>query len=463
MSDEFLEYLVSQGENEWIEFKETKDSQLEIGCYISALANSAVLQGVPRAYLIFGVTDKCKIVGTKFNIKDEKIGNENLEHWLHNCLKQDADFSIQTMKYKGKKDIVIFEISPAINIPVRFKGEAFIRIGSSKQPLKSCLYKERELWRALADLCFECAVAKPIATFKELSSLLDIKAFFKLLGLPKPEDKKDILSNLIEYGLITTQNNALNITNLGAILFAKKLNDFRTLVNRQVRIIKYKDNNNLKTASEKVINSGYAVGFDSLLNSIATLLGNKKSLYPKVAIKEIVANALIHQDFAINGSPMIEIYDNRIEVTNSGKSLIEATRLVNYPPKSRNEKLARLMRLMGLCEGKGVGVDRIIDSAESMAIAIPRFEVENDYFKATLFAPQAFDKIDINDKIRATYQHTCLRYAKGDYMTDLSLAKRFRLDKGQNIEIIKLINNTLETKLIKSNKSKPTKYLPYFA
>ena len=60
-----------------------------------------------------------------------------------------------------------------------------------------------------------------------------------------------------------------------------------------------------------------------------------------IPFREFVANALIHQDFSIGGSsPMIEIFSNRMEITNPGKSLIDVFRFIDHAPISRNEKLA---------------------------------------------------------------------------------------------------------------------------
>ena len=51
---------------------------------------------------------------------------------------------------------------------------------------------------------------------------------------------------------------------------------------------------------------------------IRDALRQEESVYPENALRELIANSLIHQDFTIRGkSPMIEIFDNRIEITNS--------------------------------------------------------------------------------------------------------------------------------------------------
>lgn len=53
-------------------------------------------------------------------------------------------------------------------------------------------------------------------------------------------------------------------------------------------------------------------------------------VYPELAIRELVANAIIHQDLTMSGtSPMVEIFEDRIEITNPGKSLIDTRRFID--------------------------------------------------------------------------------------------------------------------------------------
>ena len=70
-------------------------------------------------------------------------------------------------------------------------------------------------------------------------------------------------------------------------------------------------------------------------------------MYPEVAIREFVANALIHQDFSIgDSSPMIEVFGNRMEITNPGKPLIDVFRFIDHTPISRNENYSMASRII---------------------------------------------------------------------------------------------------------------------
>jgi ATP-dependent DNA helicase RecG len=480
---ETLEDLIRlhKKETEWIEFKVNNEEPHIVGEYISALANSAVLHNVQKAYLVYGIEDSTlKIVGTDFQPKIAKKGNEELENWLHRLLEPSIDFTIYEFECDDKS-ISVFEIDCATHRPVSFNGREYIRVGSYKKPLKDYPEKERKLWQKFSAFCFEDEIAKSHLTIPEVVSLLNCKSFFELLNLPYNETASTdeyIISKFLEYELITNDNSSLNITNLGALLFANNLNDFNTLVRKKIRVIKYKNNSKLNTEFEQEGVKGYAVGFQGLIKyimqtlprneAIKDALRKEVSLYPEIAIRELIANALIHQDLTIRGTnPMIEIYDNRIEITNNGKPLIDVLRLIDYQPKSRNEKLANLMRMMGICEERGSGIDKVIDSIEVYQLPAPKFIAESDYFKVVLFAPLAFKDMDKQDRIRATYQHCCLKFMNQEFMTNSTLRKRFGLSDKQHSKASKIISDTLEVGLIKpsdpeNRSTKHIKYMPFF-
>ena len=483
MTCETLKALISsyKKETEWIEFKVNNQKPELIGEYLSALANSATLNNRQKAYLVYGIEDETlDLVGTDFKPKTSKKGNEELESWLHKLLEPSLDFTIHQIDCEGK-DISIFEIDCATHRPVSFSGREYVRIGSYKKPLKDYPEKERKLWQNFSSFCFEEEIAKSQLLSSDILSLLDYKSFFELLNLPLNEEtstEEYIISKLIEYELISASEKHLNITNLGALLFANNLSDFKSLNRKKIRVIKYKGNSKLNTEFEKEGVKGYAVGFQGLVKYIMKVLPRNEvikdalrkdvSLYPEIAIRELIANALIHQDLTINGTnPMIEIYDNRIEITNNGKPLIDILRLIDYQPKSRNEKLANLMRMMGICEERGSGIDKVIASIEAYQLPAPKFIAEKDYFKVVMFSPLPLEDMDKQDRIRATYQHCCLKFMNQEFMTNSSLRERFGIADKQHSKASKIISDTLEVNLIKSsdpeNKStKHMKYVPFF-
>jgi len=427
-------------ESEWAEFKHNNSNPQEIGEYISALSNSACLENREFGYLVFGVEDKThKILGTSFQPRREKIGAQELENWLATQLEPRIDFKIFEFTAQ-KNNIVLFQISAADNRPVSFRGIAYIRVGSYKKKLKEHPEKERKIWRKAKNIVFEKESAIKNISADKVLELLDYPSVFKLLNIPLPPDKEAILEKLEEENLIVKKLKRYNITNLGAILFANDLSLFDGLERKGPRVVIYKGNNKLKTIKEQEGKLGYAVAFERIVNYVNDKLPSNEEIgksfrkevtvYPELAIRELIANALIHQDFSVAGaSVMIEIFDNRIEITNPGKPLIDVKRFIDHSPESRNEQLARFMRRINICEERGSGIDKVITQIELFQLPAPEFIAGDNYTRAILYSPKSLRQMSKPDKIRACYQHACLKYVSGEYMTNQSLRERFNVDK----------------------------------
>jgi len=423
-SDRPVDYLVSlvrelcklPQETEWVEFKENDAAPQDIGEYISALANGAALTGKAFAYLVWGVRSNDHVViGTSFAPRAARVGNEELENWLLRLLQPKIDFRFFEVSVDGLP-VVILEIDRAARHPVGFSGKEFIRVGSYKKKLKDFPEKERALWRIFDQTPFEDGVAVEHIAANEVLRLLDYPAYFDLLELPLPENRGGILSALDEDGLIQSCDaGGWNITNLGAILFAKRFQDFRTLKRKAVRVVQYRGVGRVETLKEQVGGKGYASAFEGLISFINGLLPSNEvveqalrktvPMFPELAVRELVVNALIHQDFFVTGSgPMVEIFDDRIEITNPGDPLVDTQRFVDTPPKSRNEALASLMRRFRICEERGSGIDKVIFQVELFQLPAPLFEVTEGFTRTVLFAHKSLsdmNKVDRSDSGRS--------------------------------------------------------------
>lgn len=482
----YLESLLNElvklsSETEWLEFKINNDDPQEIGEYISVLANSAALCGKPNGYLVWGIDDLShNVVGTTFIPKLSKKGNEELENWLLRLLSPKINFFFYEFNYK-EKPVIILEINRAITHPVQFQGHEFIRIGTYKKSLKEFPEKERAHWRIFDTTPFELLTAKDKLSSGEVLKYLNYPEYFDLLHLPLPDNKDGILTRLENEKMIIreTAGGLWKITNLGAVLFAKKLDDFAALKRKAARIIVYKGKSRIETHKEQVGGRGYASGFEGLIEYVKNLIPSNEiiekamrkdvTMYPEIAIRELVANAIIHQNFAIRGSgPMIEIFSDRMEITNPGIPLISTDRFLDTPPQSRNENIASFMRRIGVCEERGSGIDKVVHETEFYQLPAPLFEVVGDNTRVTLFAYRSYSNMDRKERVRAAYLHSCLRYVQSDYLTNTSLRERFGIEKENSAMISRVIKDALEDKTIKpvdpeSDSRKHARYQPIWA
>ncbi len=474
-----LDYLIHQpDECEWIEFKHNFHSPEEIGERISALANGACLQNQSNGYLVFGVQDKTHtVLGTTFNVKSHKKGNENLVHWLATRINPRIDFQAFEFDYPNGLHISIFVIPAAKSRPVTFLHVPYIRIGSITRRLSDFPEKEARIWRNTSGLSFEKEIAHAGVGASEVVQLLSTQTYFDLLKLPYPSNQDGVIEKLLSEGIIVSEGSGYGITKLGALLLAKDLRIFDAVNRKSVRVIVYKGKNKIETEREQINTKGYAVGFEGLIDwinsqlpaneEIGRALRNETRMYPEIAIREVVANAIIHQDFNVPGFTMVEVYDDRIEISNPGIPLINPERFIDEYV-SRNEKLADLMRRLGFCEEKGSGLDKVIFYNELFQLPAINVFITDNRTNVVLYSYKSLNQTDKADRIRACYQHACLKYVSNEKMTNQSLRERFKI-ADQNYSIAsRIIRDSIAEGLIKeddpTNKSKKFAcYIPFWA
>lgn len=465
-------------ECEWVEFKMNFKSEDDIGKYVSALSNGACLQNEPYGYLVYGISDSnLQVEGTSFRPTMKKVGNDELEHWILQRISPRIEISIYEIIYHEKL-ISLFKIEATVGQPVSFNHIDYVRIGSITRTLKDFPAKEKKIWTKSNRQVFERIISLEVDTTDEIVKLLDTQSYFDLVDLPYPTNRESVIEKFISEKFILFKNGTYSITNLGALLFAKNLNDFDKLKRKAVRVIQYQGKNKITTIKDQFGTKGYATGFQGLIKYINDILPSNEVIgqalretvlmYPEIAIRELVANALIHQDFSETGTgPMIEIYEDRIDISNPGLPLITPDRFIDEY-QSRNEDLASIMRRFRMCEEKGSGIDKVILNIELFQLPPLEVQIQEKHTKVVLYAYQKFSDMDKKDRIRACYQHCVLKYITNDKMTNQSLRERFNIAAENAAMVSRIIKETFEAKYIKEedvdNKSKKyAKYIPHWA
>jgi ATP-dependent DNA helicase RecG len=320
-----------------------------------------------------------------------------------------------------------------------------------------------------------------IANVKEsqILTLLDWGTYFLLTKQPLLSDQGIIELFERERLIVKNNENEYSITNLGAILFAKEINYFPNLSRKAIRVIVYEGKNKAaRTKKDTVGTKGYAVGFEGLINFISSYLPKNEvigkafretvQMYPDIAIRELVANAIIHQDYTEGGtSIIIEIYHDRIEISNPGIPFIAVERFIDEF-QSRNEHLASLMRRMRICEEKGSGIDKVIGSVEAYQLPAPDFRAGERRTTVILFGHKEIEDMENNDKVRACYQHCVLKWVMEERMTNQSLRERFKLPEAKSDLISRIIHDATEANLVKlsnpdSTSRRYAQYVPFWA
>jgi ATP-dependent DNA helicase RecG len=430
--------LRERAESEWLEFKHNNCDPQEIGECVSACANAAMLSEKDRAFIVFGIDDKTRRrLGTTVRLAAVKKGGENFENWINRVIEPRLMLECLDFDVRGVSFAIIC-IEPTYDRPVRFQGTEYIRIGQNVRKLTEFPSHERALWLATSRRKFEDAIAVSHCAGADVFNSLNVDAFYSLSGEPKPRNNSEIIRRFVSLGFLQDDmEGGFHITNLGAIVLAKDVREFPSIRGKAIRLVRYTGRDKKNSEPETEGRRGYAVGFSGLISHIMRMLPAEEryiegvrrtvSAYPQTAIREIVANALIHQDFTISGTgPFIEIYSDRVEIINPGNSLIDVDRILDER-RSRNEKLASTMRGLGLCEERGGGLDKAFIEIEQLCLPAPEFISSKDSMRVVLFGPRTFAQMSKRERQRSCFYHCVLRWITHDYMSNASLRERFSL------------------------------------
>ena len=459
-------WLAAPRENERLEFKEAKNQYdtTKLFRYCVALANEG------GGKLILGITNDVprKVVGTKAFLNPGEIQSRILD-------KLRFRVEVEELMHPDGRVLIFHVPSRPAGTAYHFEGAYLMRssedtVAMSEDRLRQIFDEGKPDWlsRAAREDCADDDVVR----------LLDTQSYFDLLKLPYPVNREAVLDRFNREGLVTGKAGRWIIRNLGAILFAKRLEEFDGLGRKSARVIVYDGSGKLKTRLDRPGVKGYAVGFEGLLDFVNGLipanevigkaLRQEVKMFPDIAVRELVANALIHQDFSETGTSVtIEIYADRLEVSNPGRPFIAPERFIDEY-QSRNERLADMMRRLRICEEKGSGIDKVVNTAEVYQLPAPDFRVSERRTTAILYGHRPFEEMDRNDRVRACYQHGCLRYVMNEKMSNQSLRERFKLPEERAETVSRIIRDSMQAGLIKldnpdSASRRYARYVPFWA
>jgi predicted HTH transcriptional regulator len=460
--EEILDALIAlKAETEVVEFKSNHLSPDDLGEYISALANAAALQEKPHAFLVFGIRDgDHEVVGTTFDVNMKGKGSEDLLPWLNRQVHPRVYFDFSEMVFRDKR-VVVLTIQAANSTPVAFAGKRLIRVGSHRKRLSDHPELERRLWLSFQALPFELRPASDVLSDEAALRLLSWETYFELTDIAVPTTIDERLDYLLSAGFVTPADvTGWHITNMGALLLAKDLDDFPSVERKAPRVIQYDGKSRADDATEQKGVRGYAAAFPGLLNYTVRRVpeveefpdGIRRSVpaLPQKVLRELIANALIHQDLTVTGSgPMVELFSNRIEVTNPGESLVDAIHLIDGQPRSRNEKLAKQMSAMGICDERGSGWDQIANFIEESGLPAPEIENADGYMRVIVHWDKPLSSLSKDEQLNMIFFHSLVMKSRRDRVTNASLRKRFGIPEKDNAKVSRLIRMGINEGVIK--------------
>lgn len=383
---DLLETLLSyKDEYEWLDFKENWFSKDEIGEYISAIANGAALCGKEFGYIVWGVNDATKeVVGTTVNFNKD-IDNEPYKHYLARNLTPKISFETVEFKYNEAR-IVMLIIPQSKSIVTKFKNEAFIRIGSSKEKLSKYPEWEIKLNNTLVngyptivnvaapDYAQELTFEKLFMYYGAKGLTLRHDTFEKTLKLKNKDNKYNIMAYILsDQNEIPIRVSIFSGIDKSAPLYSVKEFGNTCILYSMDKILEYGDAINIIQADER--------------NRISERID--VPLFDYEAYHEAILNAFIHNKWLTLNGPQISIFTDRIEILSHGGLALDQDIEGFYSGASIpvNEILASIFLQLRISERSGRGVPKIVSKYGKDSIKIE---------KNRIIVTIPFNKINVN-------------------------------------------------------------------
>ena len=381
--------LALPGETEWVEFKHGNDNPQEIGEYVSALANGAALHGKACGYLVWGIEDGThRVMGTTFRPRQAKVGNEELENWLLQKLMPRVDFTIHESTIEGQS-VVLFIVQASNSAPVRFGGEAFIRVGSYKKKLKDFPEKERKLWLNLS------------ATRDDWSAQLVAEASFADLdpaaiafARTQYREKHPKQATELDRWDDATFLNKAKVCSAGritrtALLLLGRAESVHYLSPAQVRVTWVLRNEKNEDKDYQHFDAPLILASDRVLAKIrnltvrhlpsGTLFPHETTQYDPWVIRETLHNCIAHQDYTQGGRINVVERPDSLLFTNRGSFIpgtVEQMIRSDAPPEVyRNPFLAQAMVNLNMIDTIGSGIRKMFLKQRERSFPLPDFDL----------------------------------------------------------------------------------------
>lgn len=439
-----LERLVQLAdETMLVEFKSNWEKERDIGEYLSAMANAALLAQQEQAWVVWGVDDEThEIKGTRFDPFKQKVGNQALIMWLQQKTNPKADFEFHKIMYQYV-EIVLLEIRRPRSAPIAFENERYIRIDSHKTRLSQHPDKESRIWNTLGTKQDWSGEIVPEATLDDLDPIAIENARkrfieFLLKNETDAERQATIKREAAQWNDITLLNKA-HITRSGKITRSALLllgkdesSHFLSPVDAKISwILRESDG---KTLSSQPFSPPWLLSSDQLFTRIrnlsieempgGTLFPVAIQQYDNWVIREALHNCIAHQDYNMGGKINVVEYPDHLIFTNLGQFIPQSVEwmLENQSPPEhyRNQWLIDGMIRLRMIEQVGSGIRRMFETQKERLFPLPDYVLnESDH-------TQPHVQVTIQGRILDE------RYAKLLMKhTDLSLKDVVSLDKVQ--------------------------------
>lgn len=371
-----LEIILSKGESYTVEFKESADKS--IADEVCAFANAS------GGKIYIGINDKGKAVGTD-------TSNSARSRLQDTISKVEPRLVVEIKIHDG---IVIINVPEGANKPYSSPNGFFLRSGPNSQKLDRNGIVE--FLQSEGKVIHDYIVDNKYPITDKFNEN-EYQRFLKKAKISEVLPREAMLKNLDCAG--DSADGVPAYTNAGLLFFRDNSENVRFDFSNVVCVL-YKGIEKMHIIDAKHLTGGIMENID---NAIIFLKRNLRLSYeiktiqrknilelPEDALREAVTNAVCHRDnFEKGARVMVEIFDDRIEITNPGAAPKGITK-ENFGTTSiaRNPVIASLLHRADYVERMGTGINRMIDAMETAGLERPAFQTEGHFFKVIFKRPQ---------------------------------------------------------------------------
>lgn len=385
---EKISQMMESFESEVIEFKEarTNYSFNDIGKYFSALSNEANLRGLQEAWLVFGISDDKRYVGTEFR----KQGNlQSLKKEIVNGTNERLTFLEIYELIIEKRRVIVFQIPPAIRgIPTTWQGAAYAREHESICPLPM---NKVDLIRSQIGMDWSKEIVED-ATIEDLDERAIEKA--RELFSKRQSDRKkakEVLESLSDIEVLNKAGITIKgkITRTALLLLGKSESKFffDGFIPRITWTL-YNADNSVKAYEHFDIPMLLAVDkvYSKIRNEKYRYIAGQQTLFPDEVdqyepelIKEIINNCIAHQDYRLRGKINVEEFEDRLVFINEGafipESIEQALEPGYKPPYYRNVFLCNAMVNLYMIDTNSMGIPMMYQIQRDKCFPLPTYDL----------------------------------------------------------------------------------------
>ncbi|MDE2848440.1 MAG: putative DNA binding domain-containing protein [Gemmatimonadota bacterium] len=384
MNTEHIIPLTTSGESETLEFKETTGTRREAARTVCAFLNQ------DGGQVLFGVTRVGDVVG-------QQVGERTIEE-LSNELRQidpPAFPTVERVPLDGGCEVIVVSTGRGPTRPYIYRGNAYRRVGNTTLAMSPDEYNRMLFERMHSEQRWE---NQPAAGWT--ISDLDVAEIRRVVAEgvrrgrmdePPSREPADLLRGL---GLLHDGV----LLRAAAVLFGNGERLEVDMPQCLLRVARFRGTDKMHFLDNRQFNGN---AFTLLANAERFLRDSlpiaarfeddrfdriDEPLYPPLATREALANALCHRDYSIGGGSIgVAIYDDRLEITSAGSlhfGLTPEKLFVPHESRPWNPLIARAFHRRGIIEEWGHGTLKMSDLTS--AAGLPMLEIEDDGWCVTV-------------------------------------------------------------------------------